>query len=271
MVNSGTAYLYLHRRRTDGRPFYIGISKGSPVGTPRLLDFHKRSVLWKRIAKKHGVICDILAMGVSFDYAKVLEKQYIELYGRLNIGTGVLANLTDGGDGCSGFTPTEEHRKKISEALKGHPGMSGKDNPFFGKTHSKESRLKMSKGQKRLYENGYTNPNLGKKLPQWQKDLLCRVRPQHTDESRSKISKALKGRAKPKAWVDAMSGDNNHMRKNRHKYTLSNNNNAKPCVHILSGEEFGSLKEACQKLGVSYNTQRKYLKELRNNRKFNWK
>ena len=39
---------------------------------------------------------------------------------------------------CKGRTHTEEHRKKISQALK------GENNPFYGKTHTEETRNKMS-------------------------------------------------------------------------------------------------------------------------------
>ena len=46
------------------------------------------------------------------------------------------------------YERTEEHRKKISEALSGknNPmfGMTGKNNPFYGKHHTEDSKKKMS-------------------------------------------------------------------------------------------------------------------------------
>jgi group I intron endonuclease len=47
-------------------------------------------------------------------------------------------NLTDGGDGGSGYSPSEETRAKLSAAS------SGENNPFFGKHHTAESLAKMS-------------------------------------------------------------------------------------------------------------------------------
>lgn len=47
-------------------------------------------------------------------------------------------NKTDGGDGGSGCSPSEETRAKLSVAN------SGENNPFFGKCHTEESLAKMS-------------------------------------------------------------------------------------------------------------------------------
>ena len=61
---------------------------------------------------------------------------------------------------------------------------TGKKNPFFGKHHSHETRMKMSESLK-----GENNPmygRTGKKNPFFGK--------RHTEESRKKMSEALKGR-----------------------------------------------------------------------------
>lgn len=65
---------------------------------------------------------------------------------------------------------TDETRKKLSEAAKGvlvgerNPmyGKTGEKNPFYGQKHTEDSRKRMSEGQRKLYENGYINPNKGK-------------------------------------------------------------------------------------------------------------
>ena len=50
------------------------------------------------------------------------EKALIELFGRKDNGTGILANLSDGGKGCgSGYIPPLEHRQNVSKARKGKP------------------------------------------------------------------------------------------------------------------------------------------------------
>lgn len=57
--------------------------------------------------------------------AFALEIQQIRLFGRVDLGTGCLLNMTDGGDGSSGFSnpgnsPSEETKRRISRTLMGH-------------------------------------------------------------------------------------------------------------------------------------------------------
>jgi hypothetical protein len=59
----------------------------------------------------------------------------VSYYGRIDLGTGCLANLTDGGDGMSGFS--EETRRKMSVALTGNTHC-------VGRVLSVETRRKMS-------------------------------------------------------------------------------------------------------------------------------
>ena len=54
-----------------------------------------------------------LRTGLSEDKAFEWERFYIKHYGRIDLGTGILRNATDGGDGTS--NPSEEVRKKYKE------------------------------------------------------------------------------------------------------------------------------------------------------------
>jgi len=93
-------------------------------------------------------------------------------------------NLTSGGGTC---VFSEETKKKMSESHKGVPlseehrknisdSHMGDKNQFYGKTHTKESKLKMSKNTK---VKGKDNPFYGKT---------------HTDETKAKISAKSKSR-----------------------------------------------------------------------------
>lgn len=74
---------------------------------------------------------------------------------KIDLGTGILRNLTDGGEGSSGCKRkchTPETRAKISKAL------SGRTSPNFGKTATPETRANMSRAQ-----SGENHYNFGKK------------------------------------------------------------------------------------------------------------
>ena len=73
-------------------------------------------------------------------------------------------NMTVGGDGTKAIIRSKEHRKKLSESLKGR---FGEKNPFYGHHHSKETINKISESHKGQYIS---------------------------KEQRKKISESLKGR-----------------------------------------------------------------------------
>jgi len=114
-----------------------------------------------------------------------------------------LTNLTIGGEGSVGFKHSLESKqkmsdiaknrsveinKKISNANKGKKASEetrrkmsnsklGKNNPIFGKGHTKEAREKMSKNKKRFF--GKDNHFFNKR---------------HSEETKKKISESLKGK-----------------------------------------------------------------------------
>jgi NUMOD3 motif len=61
----------------------------------------------------------VVMEGVSWQDAAKIEVALIARYGRMNNGTGCLANLTDGGEGVYGLRHSEETRKKLVEQRAG--------------------------------------------------------------------------------------------------------------------------------------------------------
>lgn len=189
------AYVYRHIRLDKNEPFYIGIGKeddGKYVRAYQKSSSRGNSVIWKRIAKKTDYKVEILLDNLEWKEAGAKEIEFIKLYGRIDRGTGTLANLTDGGDGNLGLVHSEEALKKISEASKGRVGhWKGKKMSDEFKRKISESRkgkpnlkLRGRKGSKRMVEllkqrNIGNSYHLGKK---------------HTDESKKKMSDGMKGR-----------------------------------------------------------------------------
>ncbi len=101
------AYVYRHIRLDKNEPFYIGIGKHYS----RAYKKNDRNSLWKKIANKTDYEIEILFDDLTLGKAKEKEIEFIKLYGRINKKTGILANLTDGGDGCSGLNC--KHVRKV--------------------------------------------------------------------------------------------------------------------------------------------------------------
>ena len=89
-----------------------------------------------------------------------MEFHYIKQYNSLKPNG---YNMTLGGERNLGWKPTEKTNKNISKAKKGE--LCGKENPFYGKKYSEESKQKM---KKKHWSNQFDyfiekHPNSGRK------------------------------------------------------------------------------------------------------------
>jgi hypothetical protein len=102
--------VYFHTK-PNGNIFYVGIGNSD-----RPYDFtNSRNKIWHNIVSKHGLPNVIIVEDdISWEKACNLEKMYIKKFGRLDKGTGCLANLTDGGDGVPSWG-TFEQRSAIAK------------------------------------------------------------------------------------------------------------------------------------------------------------
>ena len=151
-MNNYYTYAYL---REDGTPYYIGKGVGRRV-------HHKNHCL--PIPPKDRIL--MLKQNLSEDDAFKHEIYMISVLGRKDKGTGMLRNLTDGGEGTSGNILSDETKRKIGTANSGENngmyGKSGESNPFYGKKHTEEYKRKSSaRATKHWQENSH--PWIGRK------------------------------------------------------------------------------------------------------------
>jgi group I intron endonuclease len=81
---------------------------------------------------------------LSEESALAQERHWIGFFNTTNSNFGY--NLTLGGEGKSGYKHTPESRRKISESAKRRVGTA---NPFYGKTHSEETKAKIRTARSR--------------------------------------------------------------------------------------------------------------------------
>ncbi len=120
-------YVYLYLRE-DGTPYYVGKGKE------------------QRAWAKHNVnppLDESRIVFVAWDLLELwafgLERRFIRWYGRKNNNTGILRNMTDGGEGISGFTHSDESKQKNRESNSGSNhwsyGIRGEEHHNYGKKH----------------------------------------------------------------------------------------------------------------------------------------
>ena len=102
-------YVYSYLRE-DYSPYYIGKGSGNRAYTKG-----PKEVKPPKDRSRVKIIKESLTEEESFD----VEKLYILVVGRIDLGTGILRNKTDGGDGASGAIVSPEERKRRSERMKG--------------------------------------------------------------------------------------------------------------------------------------------------------
>jgi hypothetical protein len=165
-MNNFYVYAYLREDRT---PYYIGKGKGHRAylngrSTPKPTDSN---------------LIQIIQDNLNEDDAFRLECELIKKYGRKDLGTGILRNLTDGGEGVSGrIVKQETIEKRIAKNT--------------GKKRTPTQRLRMSLAQKGRTQKEFSEEQkfeISKKISMAQKGK------QKSEEHKKKLSDHFTGKS----------------------------------------------------------------------------
>jgi len=185
MVNPNRFYTYAYLRE-DRTPYYIGKGQGNRIN----LNCGRGC---RKPKDKSRII--FLKQNLTEEEAFRHEKYMIAVFGRKDLGTGILHNKTNGGEGISGYEFSEETKEKIRQKAIGRKASEKTKKKLSEmrrgkKVHSEEWKKQQSEKMKgNTYGLGKKpSPETLKKMSESQKGRVI------SEEQKKKLSEAHKGK-----------------------------------------------------------------------------
>jgi hypothetical protein len=270
-------YVYILRRpdkvdpfdESKGCPFYVG------KGCKKRADDHRREA--RRLIESDSqhpykiyIIHYLWRKGLKYKteiaHKNLLEKDAIKLeieliafYGRKDNGTGILSNMTNGGDGVSGWIMTEERKAIQSKNSK-------------GRKHTDESKRKISESHKKLPFRPLDEEHkkkIGKAMKgrvltdEWKEKIRqSNSGKKRSEETKKRISKSQIGRKYSQEIKDKWSQQRKgHIVTEETRKKISEAQKGKECLYAcvpveINGQRFESIREASETLNIKYTTLR---------------
>ena len=208
-------YIYILKNPTTGLPFYVGVGKRNRKSSQAREHSHItealkfRSGILKKGSNRHklNTILQILDSGLQVDIeignefdseidAFNEEISLITHFGRRDLGTGILTNMTGGGEGR--VNPSIEERRKASALQKGKTSpLKGKILGDYSEERKQSQKEKMKITRNNLTEEEkqiqHTNRSTARSgIPAWNKGKT-----KETSESVAKYANKKIGKPRP--------------------------------------------------------------------------
>ena len=188
-------YVYVYKY-PNGTPFYIGKGKNKRMlvhlneamkESTSDKNHPKISTIRKIIAGGEQPIIELVDSNLEESDAFDLEELLISEIGRRDLRTGPLTNMSNGGEGGSGYVHTDESKKKISEKLSGMSKPDSMRHKLSNYLLENPIYLRDGVHEKCSGENhwNYKNPNPPNRGKPW------------TDEQKQKHSERFSGENHP--------------------------------------------------------------------------
>jgi len=198
--------MFVYVWKHNNTPFYVGMTKSAGRTNP--LNSGGRGWLCKKTIQEIGKINIVSEVHIvdSIEKAKELEKELIFKYGRIQLGTGTLTNLTLGGDGSHNLS--KKSKEKLSKRMK-------ENNPARNPETKEKIKLRLNSPD---VKNKFLGDNNPAKRPEVRAKLLAKWQePEYREKQiAKKIGKSIHSEKEKQLRRERLLDPSNPMRE-QHK------------------------------------------------------